>query len=101
VTESKVREITCPECDRVWPLIAEQGIVTEIHGKCYQCFIDQVVTVRDERIENADYLVQNCSSCGGLPPKVQKCISCAGKGWEAVDKGDESTPPKTSVIYPH
>ena len=94
----KVREITCPECERVWPIVAEQGIVTELLDKCYQCFIASVVKVRDERVENADYVVQNCSNCGGLPGKVETCIPCGSKGWEAVDKELAALP---TIVYPH
>ena len=96
---TKVREITCPQCDRVWPTISEQGIVVELYDKCYQCLIDQVVKARDERAGAADYLVQNCSTCGGLPPKVTTCVPCGGRGWETVDKGQEALP--VAATYPH
>lgn len=93
-----VREITCPQCERVWPTISEQGIVTEMYDKCYKCLIDEVVVQRDSRCESADYTVQNCSHCGGLPGKVETCVGCGGKGWEAVDKGQEKLP---KIAYPH
>ena len=94
-----VREITCPECERVWPTIAEQGIVTELHGKCYLCFAAEVTAQRESRQESADYVVQNCGHCGGLPPKVTKCIPCGGKGWETAEKGSEALPVR--VPYNH
>ena len=87
-----VREITCPECERRWPTIAEQGIVTELHGKCYMCFAAEVAAQRVSRQESADYVVQDCGHCGGLPGKVEKCTSCFAKGWETVDKGTEALP---------
>ena len=93
-----VREITCPKCERVWPTIAEQGIVTELIDRCYLCFSAEVATQRDSRQESADYVVQNCGACGGLPPKVTLCVACDGKGWESVNKGEEA-PPK--IAYPH
>lgn len=94
-----VREITCPECERVWPTISEQGVVVELYDKCYQCFIALVVKTRDERQEAANYVVQNCGTCGGLPPKAENCGACGGKGWETVDKGQEALPLK--IAYPH
>jgi hypothetical protein len=94
-----VKEITCPECERVWPIISEQGIVTEFINKCYACFIAEVVKARDSRMETADYLIQNCANCGGLAGKVEKCTYCFGKGWEAVDKPDEDDTPR--IAYPH
>lgn len=94
-----VREITCPKCERVWPTIAEQGIVTKLIDRCYLCFSAEVASQRESLQESADYAVQNCSTCGGLPPKVQTCIPCGGKGWEPVEKGQEALPVK--VAYPH
>jgi hypothetical protein len=99
MTETTVREITCPKCERIWPTIAEQGIVTELIDRCYLCFSKEVAEQRMSREESANYSVQNCSDCGGLPPKVEKCISCGGKGWETVDKGKEDLPPR--IVYPH
>lgn len=93
-----VREITCPKCERVWPTIAEQGIVTELIDRCYLCFAAEVSAQRKSREESADYIVQNCGHCGGLPPKVEKCTSCFGKGWEAVAK-ELAKLPRTQ--YPH
>lgn len=93
-----VREITCPECERVWPTIAEQGIVTDMIGRCYKCFIDEVTLKRTSLEESADYIVQNCGHCGGLPPKVDKCVNCGGKGWEAVDEQLAQLP---KIAYPH
>jgi hypothetical protein len=94
-----VKEITCPKCERVWPCIAEQGIVTELIDECYACFIAKVVKARDERAETADYLIQNCANCGGLVGKVEKCVHCFGKGWEGVAKPDEDETPH--IVYPH
>lgn len=90
-------EITCPACERVWPTIAEQGIVTEFYGQCYACLIADVIKIRDERAGEAVYTVQNCSYCGGLDPKVGTCVQCGGKGWETADKTEEG--PK--IVYPH
>lgn len=81
----EIKEVKCPECERVWPYISEQGIVTELHGKCYACVIKEVLELRDERTEDADYVVQTCTSCGGLINR-DKCISCFGHGWETVPK---------------
>jgi len=94
----QVTEITCPECERVWPTIAEQGIVCEIYDKCYACLIAEVVKIRDQRAEDRDYIVQNCGYCGGLNPKVNTCVQCAGKGWETVTKELAAVP---KIAYPH
>lgn len=99
MTDMNVKEITCPECERVWPRVSEQGVVTELYDKCYACLIAQVVKARDERQDAADYSVQNCSSCGGIAGKVEKCVSCGGRGWETVDKADAE--PDQRVVYPH
>ena len=95
-----VIEITCPACERVWPTISEQGIVTELYGQCYACVIAGVVKLRDERAEEANYLVQNCSYCGGLQPKVSTCVQCASKCWEIADKIAERDPGSV-IAYPH
>jgi len=63
------------------------------------CFAAEINYERDSLQESADYSVQNCGECGGLPPKVEKCVACGGKGWETVDKGQEALPVK--VAYPH
>lgn len=97
-----VKEITCPQCERVWPTIAEQGIVTELIDRCYLCFSKEVAEVRQSREESAHYKVQNCSYCGGLPPKVDTCVSCFGKGWEDVPVGDVVAVPQVpSGKYKH
>ena len=93
-----VKEITCPECERIWPRISEQGIVTDMVGHCYKCFIDKVVVQRNSLEETADYSIQNCGECGGLPGKVEKCVACGGKGWETVPKGKEALP---KIVYPY
>jgi hypothetical protein len=97
-----VIEITCPECERVWPTIAEQGIVTELIDRCYMCFSKEVAEQRLSREESANYTVQNCSGCGGLPPKVEKCIACGGKGWETTAvNGAADTPQIATSSYKH
>jgi hypothetical protein len=96
----QVKEITCPACERVWPTIAEQGIVTELYGQCYACVVAGVVKIRDERAEDADYTVQNCSYCGGLQPKVSQCVQCGGKGWETTDKPEVRNSSEV-IAYPH
>ncbi len=82
----KVKEIKCPKCERVWPTVSEQGIVTELQGECYACFIAKVIIARDERAEEADYTVENCGYCGGLEPAREKCTSCFARGWEGISK---------------
>lgn len=99
-SEEKVTEITCPECERVWPTISEQGIVAELYGRCYACVIADVVKIRDERAGEADYVVQNCNYCGGLEPKVRTCVQCAAKGWETAEKKVDQAPGGV-IAYPH
>ena len=91
---SKVKEITCPECERVWPTISEQGVVTSLYERCYSCFISKVIAARDELVELADYLVHDCTVCAGLDPEKSKCIKCGGKGWETTDKDVATSPIK-------
>lgn len=68
--------------------MSEQAIVYEKVGKCYSCFIHEVVEERDSRIEAADYKIDNCTSCTGLPGARDTCIPCGGKGWVVVDEND-------------
>lgn len=101
MTETTLREITCPLCERVWPDISEQGLVTELYNKCYQCLIAEVIKVRDERMKTADYSVQNCSNCGGLPGKFEKCVYCSHKGWEITEKHPDDNEPRPRAVYQH
>ena len=84
--KKEVIEITCPQCERVWPAIAEQGVVTDMYGKCYHCFIHEVMEVRDALTTEASYSIGNCDDCGGVSPLREKCLVCFGKGWLAIDK---------------
>ena len=73
---------TCPECEREWPEISEQAVVLSLIGKCYSCFIKEVVDERDTRTEAADYKIENCPDCTGRGDLVrEKCTTCFGKGW--------------------
>lgn len=75
----------CPECEREWPEISEQAVVQSIVGKCYACFITEVVKERDARVEKADYQIENCPACtGGLGDRT-KCTTCFGKGWRKAE----------------
>jgi hypothetical protein len=73
---------TCPECNREWPDSSEQAVVADLIGKCYACFIQEVVKLRDERVAAADYEIENCPSCTGLPGAREKCIPCGARGWQ-------------------
>ena len=73
---------TCPECEREWPKISEQAVVCDEVGKCYACFIQAVVTERDKRMADADYEIENCPKCTGIPGAREKCVSCFGRGWQ-------------------
>jgi hypothetical protein len=90
MTEAK--EVTCFECERVWPAISEQGICVTTYNKCYSCLISQVVALRDTLEENALYLVHDCTVCGGIEPAKATCIKCGGKGWETTDKEVATSP---------
>lgn len=83
---SNAKEITCPECKRVWPAIAEQGVVTEMYNICYACLIEKVVAARDELQEGADYTVENCPTCNGIPNARATCVTCSHRGWVTSDK---------------
>lgn len=85
-SEKNDRAITCPSCEREWPLISEQGIVTDMVGRCYQCLVSAVTIARDEASEAADYVVDNCSYCGGVPGVREMCQHCEARGWELTDK---------------
>lgn len=91
-SKSANREITCPKCERVWPRISEQGIVTAQIDQCYQCLIKQVTLARDELIKQADYVVDNCPHCESIPGMREQCIPCGGKGWQIVDKAIANSP---------
>jgi hypothetical protein len=78
--------IVCPECDRQWPRVSEQGVVTEKIDKCYACFITGVVSELEALREQVDYVVDNCDECLGQMPQRLNCIKCGGKGWITVDK---------------
>ena len=81
--------LTCPECERVWPVISEQGVVCELYGKCYACLINEVVEIRDDRLEKAEYRIDNCTDCVGGRGDRSKCVPCGGKGWVVMPKGEE------------
>ena len=80
--------ITC-NCGRVWPKISEQAVVYDLlgTGDCYSCFIQKVVEERDKRMEEADYKIDNCPRCTGIPGAREECTFCDGRGW--VRQGDE------------
>jgi hypothetical protein len=72
---------TCPECKREWPTISEQAVVQDQVGVCYACWIHQIVAERDQRMADADYEIENCPTCTGIPGAREKCTTCFGKGW--------------------
>ena len=79
--DTTIPTITCPNCERDWPEISEQAVVYDLIGRCYACFINEVVPIRDERVAKADYEIENCSGCTGIPGAREKCTTCFGRGW--------------------
>ena len=89
--------IHCPSCERDWPVVSEQGIVCELYGQCYACLINGVITIRDERMEEAEYRIDNCPDCISVPGAREKCIPRGGKGWVVLPKSEE---PRIQLINP-
>lgn len=79
--KEKIPTITCPECEREWPTITEQAVVCDKIGKCYACFIHEVVKERDKRQMASNYRIENCPKCTGLPGAREDCINCGARGW--------------------
>ena len=92
----KVTTIKCPECDRVWPTISEQGVHTDLYGQCYMCMIAVVVAVRDELVAAAAYPIGPFVHCVSRAPAREACVQCGSKGWAAVPKGAEKRVQLTS-----
>ena len=83
--DDQIPTITCEHCEREWPTISEQGVVYDKIGRCYACFITEVVAERDARTEGADYTIENCPACtGGLGDRT-KCMTCFGRGWRKAE----------------
>lgn len=81
-------EIKCTACERVWPIISTQGVVTQEWGSCYACFIAHIVKIRTELEEDSEDRVADCEHCQGLEPARLTCIPCGGKGWIIVPKAE-------------
>ena len=79
----KVDVQVCPECERIWPAISEQGIFVERYAKCFSCVIQEVCEARDERLEAVDYMIENCYDCAGQNPAMSTCVTCGHMGWVA------------------
>lgn len=82
--EEKTTEIptkTCSKCEREWPEISEQCVFLDMYGECYSCAINEVVAERDRRMKEADYMIENCPQCTGIPGAREKCTTCFGRGW--------------------
>jgi len=77
----KIPTTTCPECNREWPSISEQAVVQDQVGMCYACWIHQIVAERDRRVAEANYSIENCPRCTGIPGAREACTHCFGKGW--------------------
>ena len=85
-SKTEVIEITCPQCERRWPRIAEQGVVTAKLDQCYSCFIAEVVAERDLLAGEAGYEITNCGGCNSQAGLREKCLVCFNKGWVTVNK---------------
>lgn len=83
--KTKLKTSKCPECEREWPHISEACIVLEEVGKCYSCFILAVIQIRDARIEEAGYKIENCARCLSLPGAIEDCPTCLGMGWHVTE----------------
>lgn len=81
----EVETLICPSCERVWPVISEQGIYVEFFGMCHHCTTRQVITERDKLRKTVDYVIINCYDCAAQNPAMSTCITCAGYGWVASE----------------
>jgi len=81
-----VETIDCPVCERTWPVVSEQGIHTELHDECHYCLAQRIIRLRDKRLAEVDYQIENCYVCAGVSPARERCVTCHGEGWFADEK---------------
>ena len=75
----------CPECERDWPDLSEQGQHVILYGHCYGCMVATINANLEPEREDANYVVEACSKCMGLDER-ESCSACATHGWVALPK---------------
>lgn len=81
-----VRTTECPRCNRVWPVVSEQGLHTTEYHHCYHCMLTWISLKLEELRAEVDYTIETCYVCAGIEEKRLECKRCETKGWIAEEK---------------
>lgn len=73
----------CPQCQRKYPGISEQGVWIDVHGRCFPCVLGEVLAERDRRIKEAGHTVEDCATCFPLHTDPH-CPDCDGAGFRKL-----------------